>query len=81
LTEPIFVSITALSDELFTASARDLGIQATGNDIGDALIALKQQIEEIYDALNKRTRLDPDEKAKLQTLHTYIAPPVKKRWL
>jgi hypothetical protein len=84
LIEPISVSITPLGEELSIAAARDLGIQATGNDIGEALIALKQQIEEIYDTLSKRTHLDPDEKVKLQTLHTYIerpAAPVKKRWL
>jgi hypothetical protein len=84
LTEPISVSIVPLGNELFTASARDLGMQATGNDIGEALIALKQQIEENYDSLNRRTRLDADEKAKLQMLHTYIAPPpaspAKKGW-
>jgi hypothetical protein len=84
LSEPISVSITPLGDELFIASARDLGMQATGNDVGEALIALKHQIEENYDSLSKRTRLDADEKAKLQMLHTYIAPPpassTKKAW-
>jgi hypothetical protein len=81
LTEPILVSIMPLGNELFTAWARDLGMQTTGNDIGEALIALKQQIEENYDSLSKRTRLDADEKAKLQMLHTYIAPPpAKKGW-
>lgn len=84
LTEPILVSITPLGNEFFIASARDLGMQATGNDVGESLIALKQQIEENYESLNKRTRLDADEKAKLQMLQTYIAPPpaspAKKGW-
>ncbi|HYM74230.1 MAG TPA: hypothetical protein VET89_14705 [Stellaceae bacterium] len=80
LTEPIPVSIEALGDKVFTASVRNIGIHATGTSIGEALLVLKEQIEEIYGDLNDRSsHLDAEQKKTLQLLHTYIEPPIARR--
>jgi hypothetical protein len=74
LSEPIPVSVEPLGDKVFTASADDLGIHGTGNSLGEALLVLKEQIEEVYSELYKRKQLDTEQKAKLQILQTFIAP-------
>jgi hypothetical protein len=82
LIEPIPVTIDLVGDALCTASVRDLDISATGSSIGDALLLLKEQIEFVYDGLSGRRHLSNDQKAVLQTLHTYIAvQPPKLEWL
>jgi hypothetical protein len=78
LTVPIPVSVEPLGDKVFTASAHDLGIHATGNSLGESLLVLKEQIEEVYNDLSKRKHLDDEQKVKLQVLQDYIAPPPKK---
>ncbi len=78
LTESIPVVIDAVGDTLCTAAMRNLDISATGGSIGEALLLLKEQIEFVYDKLNRRSHLSSDEKTTLQMLHTYIAPQPKK---
>jgi hypothetical protein len=79
LAEPIPVTIDPLGDAVFTASVRDLDISATGNSFGESLLLLKEQIEFVYDELNRRlAQLDHDQRTTLQMLHTYIAPQAKK---
>jgi hypothetical protein len=83
LIEPIPVVIESLGDMVFTASVRNLNIQATGNSIGEALLILKEQIEITYDDLTKRPHRDADQKTALQLLQTYIAPSLAskpKKW-
>ena len=75
LSEPIPVAIVSLGDKVFTASVTNMNIHGTGTSIGEALLVLKEQIEEIYAELSKRpSHLDTDQKATLQLLQTYIAP-------
>jgi hypothetical protein len=75
LSKPIPVAIVSLGDKVFTASVNEVGIHATGYTIGEALLVLKEQIEEIYADLNRApARLDAEQKATLELLHTYIAP-------
>jgi hypothetical protein len=79
LTEPVPVTIDPLGDAVFTASVRDLDIAAIGNSIGEALLLLKEEIERVYEDLNRRLpSLNCDEKTLLQMLHTYIAPQSTK---
>jgi hypothetical protein len=67
------VTIQSLGDKVFTASVTNIPIQATGTSIGESLLVLKDQIEEIYADLQKRlTYLDSDQKELLQLLTTYI---------
>jgi len=82
LIEPIPVAIDAVGDALCTASVRDLDISATGSSIGDALLLLKEQIEFVFDGLNRRPHLSSDQQVLLAALHTYIAPhPKRLEWL
>ncbi|HZK91733.1 MAG TPA: hypothetical protein VFC56_16450 [Stellaceae bacterium] len=82
LSEPIPVTIVPLGDSMFTASMRDLDIAATGNSIGEALLFLKEQIDTMFEDLNRRlSHLTFDQKATLQMLQTYIASSgTKSRW-
>lgn len=83
LIEPIPVVIVPLGDKVFTASVLNNSIHATGTSIGEALLVLKEQIEEIYADLNKRSaHLDTEQKETLQLLHTYISvQPRRPEWL
>ncbi|MBV9551353.1 MAG: hypothetical protein JO032_01050 [Alphaproteobacteria bacterium] len=85
LTEPMAVTIDPLGDEMFTATMPVLEVAATGNSIGEALLFLKEQIESMYEDLNRRApHLTPEQKTTLQMLHTYVAAapaPRKSRWL
>jgi hypothetical protein len=83
LIEPIPVVIVPLGDKVFTASVLNNSIHATGTSIGEALLVLKEQIEEIYADLNKRlAHLDTEQKETLQLLHTYISvQPRRQEWL
>jgi hypothetical protein len=83
LIEPIPVVIVPLGDKVFTASVLNNSIHATGTSIGEALLVLKEQIEEIYAELNKRlAHLDTEQKETLQLLHTYISvQPRRPEWL
>ncbi len=83
LIEPIPVVIVPLGDKVFTASVLNNSIHATGTSIGEALLVLKEQIEEIYADLNKRlAHLDAEQKETLQLLHTYISvQPKRPEWL
>lgn len=83
LIEPIPVVIVPLGDKVFTASVLNNSIHATGTSIGEALLVLKEQIEEIYADLNKRlAHLDTEQKETLQLLHTYISvQPKRPEWL
>lgn len=83
LIEPIPIVIDPLGDTIFTATMSNLDISATGNSIGEGLLLLKEQIEFVYGDLSRRLSLTPDQKTKLQMLHTYIRPngPKKPEWL
>ena len=82
LIEPIPVVIDAIDNALCTATVRDLDISATGNSTGDALLLLKEQIEFVFDGLNRRPHLSSDQQIMLLVLHRYIAPhPKRLEWL
>lgn len=83
LTEPIPIVIDPLGDTIFTAAMSNLDISATGNSISEGLLLLKEQIEFVYGDLSRRLSLTPDQKTRLQILHTYIRPngPKKPEWL
>ena len=82
LTEPIPVVIDPLGETAFTASARNAPISVTGHSIGEALVLLKEQIESVYEDLNKRVQLSKEQKTILQMLHTYIQPQARKpEWM
>lgn len=83
LIEPIPIVIDPLGDTIFTAAMSNLDISATGNSIGEGLLLLKEQIEFVYGDLSRRLSLTPDQKTRLQILHTYIRPngPKKPEWL
>lgn len=83
LTEPIPIVIDPLGDTIFTAAMSSLDISATGNSISEGLLLLKEQIEFVYGDLSRRLTLSPDQKTRLQILHTYIRPngPKKPEWL
>lgn len=78
LIEPIPVAIDPVGDEAFTAWVRNLDTSATGHSVGEALVLLKERIEFVYDDLNGRTQLTPEERITLQMLHTYITPPSQR---
>jgi hypothetical protein len=78
LIEPIPVAIDPVGDEAFTAWVRNLDTSATGHSVGEALVLLKERIEFVYDDLNGRTQLTPEERTTLQMLHTYITPPSQR---
>jgi hypothetical protein len=69
--------IDPVGDTAFTASVRNLDVEVIGHSVAEALVLLKEQIEFVYDDLNKRVQLDGEQKTMLQMLHTYIAPPSK----
>ena len=82
LTAPIPIYIDPLGDAVFTATVANLDIMATGNSIGEALVLLKEQIEFIYNDLNRRHKPSPEQLTMLKMLHTYIAPKAAKpSWL
>jgi hypothetical protein len=82
LTEPIPITIDPFGEAAFTAAVRNVDIGATGNSISEALVLLKEQIEFIYDDLNRQATLTADQKTMLQILHTYISPrSTKPEWL
>jgi hypothetical protein len=82
LTEPIPITIDPLGEALFTATVRNIDISATGHNIGEALVLLKEQIEFTYDGLNRQSHPTGDQKTMLQILHTYISPrSTRPEWL
>ena len=82
LSEPIPIIIDPLDEAAFTAAVRNVDIVATGNNISEALVLLKEQIEFIYDDLNRQQDLSAEQKTMLQILHTYIPPrSTKPEWL
>jgi hypothetical protein len=82
LTEPIPITIDPLGEAAFTAAVRNVEIVATGNSISEALVLLKEQIEFIYDDLNRQSDHSAEQKTMLQILHTYISPrSTKPEWL
>jgi hypothetical protein len=73
LIEPIPVTVESLGDQVFTATVRDLDISTSGNTVGDALLSLKEQIESIYEDVNKKSHLDDNQRRFAEFFDSHIS--------
>lgn len=80
LVEPIPVAIDPTDDGAYSAHAHNFDIRAIGHTVVEALLVLKERIGALYEDLNGRSQLSPEQKVTLQMMHTYIAPK-KPEWV
>lgn len=73
LVKPIQVLINSLGDQVFTAKVQDLNIATTGSTVGEALLSLKEQIESIYEDLNKTPPWDDDHRRLAKFFDNHIS--------
>jgi len=72
LTQAIPVTVNPLGERLFTATVEALRLSGTGDTLTDALLTVKEQIEQMYDKLSKSTGLDEIEEDHLWYLRSHI---------
>jgi hypothetical protein len=79
LIKPIAVLVEALGDKVFVAEAPDLNLSTTGNSVGAAFLALKEQILTAYEACRSKKEPDSDRARKLAVFEKYIGRP-RRHW-
>jgi hypothetical protein len=75
LIETIPVTVDALGDKVFTATIGILNLSGTGNTLGEALLAVKEQVDILYDTLMNASDPSEDEKLYLKYLQSRIVGP------
>jgi predicted RNase H-like HicB family nuclease len=79
LIKPIPVLIESLGDKVFVAEAPDLNLSTTGNSVGAAFLALKEQIITTYEGDRSKKGPDPQRTQQLAALEQYIGKP-RRHW-
>lgn len=72
LTQAITVMVNPLGERIFTATVDALSLSSTGETLTDALIGVKEQIEQLYEKLTKITEPDEIQKDQLNYLRSHI---------
>src|SRR5215471_11779586 len=77
--KPIPVLIESLGDKVFIAEAPDLNLSTSGNSVGAALLALKEQIVTTYEGHRTRRGQDSERARQLAVMDQYIGK-TKRHW-
>src|SRR5215472_15767550 len=73
VTKPIPVLVESLGDKVFIAEVPDLNLSSSGNSVGAALLALKEQIVATYEGNRTRRGQDSERARQVSVLDQYIS--------
>src|SRR5215469_6098243 len=73
VTKPIPVLVESLGDKVFIAEVPDLNLSTSGNSVGAALLALKEQIVATFEGNRTRRGQDSERARQVSVLDQYIS--------